>query len=32
MSFFHIYVDDSGKLSGKDLYTSFCGYVGDLGT
>jgi hypothetical protein len=28
MAFFHLYVDESGKLAGKSDYTSLCGYVG----
>ncbi len=28
MAFFHIYADESGKLSGRSDYTSLCGYVG----
>lgn len=28
VAFFYIYVDESGKLSGKSDYTSLCGFVG----
>ena len=28
MAVFHIYIDESGKLSGKTDFTSLCGYVG----
>jgi Protein of unknown function (DUF3800) len=30
MAVFHVYGDESGKLSGKSDYTSFCGYVGHV--
>ena len=30
MALFHIYGDESGKLSGGSDYTSFCGYVGHV--
>ncbi len=30
MAAFHIYADESGKLSGKSDYTSFCGYVAHI--
>jgi Protein of unknown function (DUF3800) len=28
VSFYHVYADESGKLTGKSDYTSLCGYVG----
>jgi hypothetical protein len=30
MAVYHIYADESGKLSGKEPYTSLCGYVGPI--